>query len=94
VCLRAMSVPEMSETPVGTTSSRASFERRSIDPIVGVVGLIVIARNGIADPLDQDMIRRINGLPTWHRPRSFDRGIRDLIVGVERPGRHQEAQAG
>jgi hypothetical protein len=92
-----MGVPEMSQTPVGTTSSRVSFERRSIDPIVGVVGLILIARNGMADPLEQDMFRRINGLPTWHRTRSFDRGIRDPIVGVERrtrPGRRQEAQLG
>jgi hypothetical protein len=55
VCLRATGVPEMSERPVGTTCSRASIERRSIDPIVGVVGLILIARNGMADPLEQDM---------------------------------------
>jgi hypothetical protein len=52
VCLRATGVPEMSERPVGTTCSRASIERRSIDPIVGVVGLILIARNGMADPLE------------------------------------------
>jgi hypothetical protein len=68
VCLRAMAVPEMSETPVGPTSSRVSFERRSIDPIVGVLGLI--ARNGMADLQEQDMFCRINGLPTWHRPPS------------------------
>jgi membrane-associated phospholipid phosphatase len=59
----------MSEATVGTARAGVSFQRRSIDLIVGAIGLMVllicalIVRNGTTGPLEQEVFRWINGLP-------------------------------